>query len=250
MRRQYFWWTYLVGCIVCIAYGGSTLLYHYRKGNGLSIHSLILLIVGAVLLVLFLILYIWSLIQKRIGKKNKKPEDSKSIDTPNVETDSKEQAEILKEEPQIERPLNNKREEEHVSNNYINQPRKSYGSSSYNSEQDAYVRKVGYGHVLRVTGNRILDMRNNTYYHIQGNMVNLDGSGPIFEINGNSIRSAFGGYLYEISGNNVNKVFGGLYASISGNYLTVFDLSEKYEITDSLNRKQLLVVVALLFGAY
>ena len=35
MRRQRFWWTYLVGCIVCIIYGAWTLAYHFRKGNGL-----------------------------------------------------------------------------------------------------------------------------------------------------------------------------------------------------------------------
>ena len=113
-----------------------------------------------------------------------------------------------------------------------------------------YVKKVGYGPVLRVTGNRILDMRNNTYYRVQGSIVSQDGSGQAFEINGNRIRSAFGGYLYEISGSNINKVFGGFYASISGNYITLFDLSEKYETTGSLNQKQLLVVAALLFGTY
>ena len=91
-------------------------------------------------------------------------------------------------------------------------------------------------------------MRSNTYYRIQGNTVNQDGGGPVFEISGNSIRSAFGGYLYEISGNNINKIFGGFYASISGNYITLFDSSEKYEITDRLNQKQLLAITALLFA--
>ena len=122
-------------------------------------------------------------------------------------------------------------------------------SSIYDNET-IYVRKVGYGPVLRVCGNRVLDMRSNTYYSIQGNFVYQDGSGPVFEISGNRIRSAYGGYLYEISGSNINKVFGGFFASISGNYITKFDSSEKYEISSSLNRAQQLTVTALLFGEY
>ena len=93
-------------------------------------------------------------------------------------------------------------------------------------------------------------MRNNTYDHIENNLVYQDGYGVIYEISGNRIRDAFGGYFYEISGSNINKVFGGFYASISGNYITLFDLSKKYEMTDSLSKKQLLVVAMLLFGKY
>ncbi|MCR5184632.1 MAG: hypothetical protein K6C32_00925 [Bacilli bacterium] len=127
----------------------------------------------------------------------------------------------------------------------------TYKRSSYSiyDVDDIYVKKVGYGPILRVTGNRILDMRSNTYYRLQGNMLNQEDSGPIFEINGDRIKSAFGGYLYEISGSNINKVFGGFYASISGNYIALYDLSEKYETTGSLNKKQLLIIAALLFGA-
>ena len=77
-----------------------------------------------------------------------------------------------------------------------------------------------------------------------------EGYGPMFEIRGNQIKDAFGGYLYEISGSNINKVFGGFYASISGNYITLYDSSIKYEMTDSLSKKQTLAVAALLFGKY
>ena len=93
-------------------------------------------------------------------------------------------------------------------------------------------------------------MRTNTYYRIEGNVVNQEGCGIRYEIRGNQIRDAFGGYLYELSGSNINKVYGGFYASISGNYITLFDLSQKYEMTDSLSKKQILVAAALLFGAY
>lgn len=48
----------------------------------------------------------------------------------------------------------------------------------------------------------------------------------------------------------IGTVFGGFYASISGNYITVHDLSVKYEMTDRLSKTQLLAVSALLFGKY
>ena len=93
-------------------------------------------------------------------------------------------------------------------------------------------------------------MRSNTYYVIEGNMVKMRGQGPIYEISGSRIRDAFGGYLYEISGSSVNKTFGGFFASIESGYLQTHDLKVKYEIPSSLNMKQKLAIVALLFGSY
>ena len=93
-------------------------------------------------------------------------------------------------------------------------------------------------------------MRTSTYYRIENNNVMQEGYGICYEIRGNQIRDAFGGYLYELSGSNINKVFGGYYASISGNYITLYDLSTKFETTDSLSKKQVLAVAALLFGNY
>ena len=232
MRRQSFYWTYLALAIVLTAYGGYMLIYHFNHGNKLSILSLVFLIIGSIMLLIYLVLCLLSLKNKR------------SKETAQVITNEPEPKPVEKLEPQ---PVNR---DEHVSfkqtskNNETTYERGSY--SIYDTE-DVYVKKVGYGSILRVTGNRILDMRSNTYYRIQGNIVNQDGGGPVFEISGNSIRSAFGGYLYEISGNNINKTFGGFYASISGNYITLFDSSEKYEITDRLNQKQLLAITALLF---
>ena len=122
-------------------------------------------------------------------------------------------------------------------------------TSSFSSGS-VYISRVGYGPVLRVSGAEILDMRNNAYYHIEGNVVKKDGSGPVFEISGNRIKAAFGSYLYEISGNNVNKIFGGFYASINNSSIQTHDLSERHEISGSLNLYQKLTVIALLFGAY
>ena len=134
--------------------------------------------------------------------------------------------------------------------NYSQRTNTSYKSSPIYSCSTVYVKQVGYGPLLRVEGDRIIDMRSNTYYRLENNMLMQDGYGPVFEIRGNQIKNAFGGYLYEISGSNINKTFGGFYASISGNYITLFDLSIKYEMTNQLSKKQLLAVVALLFGKY
>ena len=133
---------------------------------------------------------------------------------------------------------------------YTSRPKNTYRSSPSYSYSTVYVKQVGYGPLLRVEGNRILDMRTSAYYRIEGGLVKQEGYGPVFEIRGNQIKNAFGGYLYELSGSNINKVYGGFYASISGNYITLYDLSIKYEMTDSLSRNQILAVAALLFGNY
>ena len=91
-------------------------------------------------------------------------------------------------------------------------------------------------------------MRSNTYYRLENNILMQDGYGPIYEIRSNQVKDAFGGYLYELSGSNINKTFGGFYASISGNYITLYDGSIKYEMSDSLSKSQILAVIALLFG--
>lgn len=244
MRRQRFWWTYLVGCIVCIVYGGGTLIYHFRKGNGLSIHSLILLVIGSICLLVFLVLYIWSLIQKP-RKKEPEPPIEEPIEETSEEPvkNTSEEIEEDNEPSPVVHPSNNDVE-------YVSSRPTSHRTPSRSSRGDAYIKKVGYGPALRVNGDRIYDMRNNTYYRIEGNIVNQEGSGPAFEISGSRIRVAFGNYLYEISGGNVNKVYGGYFASIDSGRITKHDLSETYEISGDLDRVQKLVVVALIFGAY
>lgn len=232
MRRQYFYWAYLVTALVISVYGGYIVFYNLNNKKDVPVLGLVFFIAGIVLLLIYLILFIISFIQKK-----NRPINNEVVEVKEKEEEIKPE---IKEEPKPRVASSPRRDIEYRSMRKISRP---VGGS-------AYIKRVGYGPVLRVEEEEILDMRTNTYYRIEGNMVKRSGSGPVFEISGNSIRAAFGSYLYEISGGNVNKVFGGLYASISGNYLTVFDLSEKYEITDSLNRKQLLVVVALLFGAY
>lgn len=234
MRRQHFVWTYLVLALVLTIYGGYSFIYNSAKGKEVPVLGIVFLSVGGAMLLLFLVLYLISLVQKKKGKK----EETKQTKAEIIEEDIPETIVEKEETPEVKRtPTYQKtRDYEYVRSS----------SSSYN-ESTVYVKKVGYGPVLRISGNRVLDMRNNTYYRIEGNNVFQEGSGPVFEINGDKIRSVFGGYLYEISGSNINKVFGGFYASISGNNITVFDLSTIYEMSDSLSKKQLLVVAALLF---
>ena len=239
-RKQYLPWVIMVVGVIGTAYGTYLLIYRLNKGNGLNVLALILMIVGIICLLFTIALLVSNYL---FEKKKKKTENT--IDEPKVEEPIPEVVEPVKEETKPA-PKEERKSEETT---YVPREKRSYSSSSsYLSA--SYVKLIGYGPLLRVEGNRILDMRNNTYYRIENNIVNQEGYGIRYEIHGDKIRDAFGAYLYEISGSNINKVFGGFYASISGNYLTLFDLSKKYEMTDSLSRKQLLLVAALLFGNY
>lgn len=240
-------------------YGTYLLIYHFSRGNGLSIPALILLLLGVPALILSLI-WAWSIHHANQRNANN-PAPSPVVEG---ETEGAEETpsptpveEPPSPEPIEETPVPSISNEETESEIEIEEkpaetpyPRRTYSSSSSYSYSTSYVKLVGYGPVLRVEGNRIVDMRSNTYYRIEENVVMQDGAGIRYEIRGNQIKDAFGSYLYEISGSNINKVFGGFYASISGNYITVYDLSSKYEMTDSLSKKQILVVAALLFGRY
>lgn len=230
MRKIYLGWLITVFGIFGTVYGAYLLIYHFNHGNGLNIYALILLILGAIALTLILVLQVITIIQKR-----KKKLEAPVVEEPPVE-----------EEAPVEEP----QPEEDEEDDYVPIEHRTHRSSPSYSYSTVYVKQVGYGPLLRVEGERIVDMRINTYYRLENNMVMQEGHGPVFEIRGNQIKDAFDGYLYEISGSNINKVFGGFYASISGNYITLYDLSIKYEMTDSLSKCQLLAVAALLFGKY
>ncbi len=239
MRRQYFSWSIGVVGIIGTAYGSYLLIYHYNHGKGLFVPGLLLLIIGLVSLAFFITFSISVYISKKKNKKDPEP------------------IEVKKEEPSSEAENEKKEvvETKQVTREYKSTPNASrtsvrYESGSSYSSSTIYIKQVGYGPILRINGNRILDMRNNTYYRIEDNIVNQEGYGIRYEIRGNQIRDAFDGYLYELSGDNINKVFGGFYASISGNYINLYDLSAKYETTDSLSKKQILVFAALAFGKY
>ncbi len=247
MRRQYFYWTYLVIAIVLTTYGGYSVIYNLANHKEVPILGWIFLILGGTLIVVFLILLVISLIQRKIRKSKEIIIEAEEVkEEPQLKEESIEEEIEIDDEPEEE-------EEKEDTVAYSKQddvvyervrPSRSYSGGS------AYIKKVGYGPVLRVNNGEILDMRNNTYYRIEDHMVKQDGYGPAFEISNNRIRAAFGSYLYEISGGNVNKVYGGYFASISDGYIQVYDLSEKYEISGDLNLEQKLAVVALLFGKY
>ena len=235
MRRQYF--SYFVGVfgIVATIYGGYLLIYHLNHGNGFKVAPLIFLIAGLLALGFF----IAAIISKYLADKKRKEKAQKEVIL--------QAKRVSTEEKKIEKPI----VKEETKPQPVQPVRKEYSerstSYSYNAPSTVYVKLVGYGPVLRIEGSKILDLRDNTYYQIEGNFVNRLGQGLRYEIRGNQIKDAFGGYLFEVSGSNINKIFGGFYASISGNYITTYDLSKKYETTDSLSKKQILVLAALLF---
>ena len=231
--------------IVLSIYGGYSMLYNLNHKKPLSILGVIFFIVGAVMLAVLLVLIIIS-----AYKQSKKRVDNEAIEAEQIEEQPEPQfEESIIEEPKEEKTVKEEKDIPPVVNTPRErveyEPRRTTRSFSGGS---GYVKRVGYGPVLRVEEEEILDMRTNTYYRIEGNMVKRVGSGPLFEINGNSIKNAFGGYLFEISGGNVNKTFGGYFASINSDSIQVYDLSERYEITGSLNLKQQLAVVAILFA--
>lgn len=237
MRKQNLLWIIAVFGIVGSAYGGYLLIYHLNHGNGLSLPALFLLIFGALALIIFLGTYI----PLTIIDKKKRGEPTTLIE----EKKPFEEQKVTEEKAKPTAQMN--KVEQHP---YIpKQERVSYSSSRYDSPT-VYIKKVGYGPIMRVENGRILDMRNSTYYRFEGNMLMQEGYGPVYEIRGNQIKNAFGGFLYELSGSNINKVFGGFYASISGNHITLYDLSVKYEMTGSLTKNQILAVAVLLFYKY
>ncbi|MCR5348099.1 MAG: hypothetical protein K6E59_00595 [Bacilli bacterium] len=258
MRKQHLGWIIGVFGIVGTVYGAYLLIYHHNHGNGLSVPALILLVTGIVALIFALSLAISVYVFDKKKAKNvesvpaekEQKAEEKVAEPVQVEKASALSAEPEPEpEPEPDAEPEEEPEQEDVEDevSYEPIPQSSYSHSSRVSYSTAYVKLVGYGPLLRVEGPRILDMRSNTYYRIEGDVVMQEGYGIRYEIRGNQIRDAFGGYLYEYSGSNINKVFGGFYASVSGSYITLYDSSKKYEVTDSLSKKQILVVVALLF---
>ena len=237
MRRQYFYWIYLVAAIVLTIYGGYSIIYNVTHEKSAPILGIVFLAIGGLMLVVYLALFIISLFQKK-------------KETPIVEP-TKEKVEEKIEEPQIaeKKPAKTASFDRNYSSEVSYESSRSSGSRAFVGGS-GYVKLVGRGPVLRIEEEEILDMRSNTYYVIEGNMVKMRGQGPIYEISGSRIRDAFGGYLYEISGSSVNKTFGGFFASIESGYLQTHDLKVKYEIPSSLNMKQKLAIVALLFGSY
>ena len=243
MRRQHFPWTYLVMAIVLVMYGSFSLIYSLTHNKSVPILTIIFLSAGGLMFLILIVLIIVSAVRK----------EKKVVDQPGTT--------IIEEEPEDEEPEPEPKVEEKPVERKTPAPRYDQGyrpnrrsddlkTVTYNRGGSFYVNRVGSGLVLRINGNRIYDMRTNTYYVIEGNQVKEEGSGPVYEINGTRIRYAFGSYLYELSGSNINKVFGGYFASVSGNYLTRYDAGEKYDLGGQLSKDQLLTVVVLLFGTY
>lgn len=240
MRKQYFKWSWFVLGLVLSVYGAFSLIYNHTHNKDFSILGLVFLIVGLILLVSYFTLLTISVIQDNKSKKIKKTivEQPKEIKIEQPEKIKVESKPVKKEE----KPTTNRDVSYSQSNKPVRSTREFNGGSGY-------VKLIGEGPIIRISEQEILDMRTNTYYRIEDNYVKQMGYGPVFELVGNRIKLAYGGYLFELSGSNINKVYGGFFASISGGFLKTYDLSQNYEIPTSLNKSQILAVVALLFKA-
>ena len=248
MRKQHFAWVYLVTAIVLIMYGAFSLIYSLTHNRAVPVLTIVFLSVGGLMFVIVIVLALYGSFHKEIPVDQPDPYhyEKEAFQKEEVEEEPKKE---VKQSPRVEEQTPPKRAPRYDGGYRPNRRSDDdYSGVSYNRGGSFYISKVGSGLILRVNGNRIYDMRTNTYYRIEGNQVYEEGSGPVYEINGTRIRYAFGSYLYELSGSNINKVFGGYYASVSGNYLTRYDSAEKYDLGGSLNRMQLLTVAALLFG--
>ncbi len=53
MRRQYFNWAYLTLASVLTIYGGYMLFYHFNHNNKLNVLSLVFLIIGIVMFLIY-----------------------------------------------------------------------------------------------------------------------------------------------------------------------------------------------------
>ena len=238
MRRQHFYWTYLVISILLIVYGGFFLIREFGSGSTLFISSIIALSAGVAMLLFYGTL---RLVDYLRSKKNP-PQLPQSRFETEQETET---PAATKPEPETERGQGT----ENPIFRYPDRPSKKErpDTVTYIAAR-GYVRKIGFGPVLEINGSRIRDMRSNTYYRVEGGAVYGDGSGLLYQISGKRIRSIGGRELYELSGSNIYQVFGGYYASVSGHFITKYDGSEKYECDDDFPRAILLVIAVLLFG--
>ena len=238
MRKQHLLWTLLVFAVVLTMYGAFSVIYNQVHDKELSTLGVIFLSIGSAMLLAFFVLLIISLIQAKKNKSEEKVIDAK------VEEVGKE---VIKDEYNTKTVA--KHEQKPNKSRYDTDYTPSRSSSIYDAET-VYVKKVGYGSIIRVCGDQILDMQSNTYYRIEGNRLKQEGYGYVYEIYGSKIKLAYGQYLYEISGNNISKVFGGYFAHFNGNFIQTNDLSQIYEASGSLNTTQKLCVIVLLFGRY
>ena len=244
MRRQHFPWVYTVTMVVLAMYGTFSLIYSITHDKSVPALTILFLTVSGLMLLILIVLLVVDMFKK--PPVVDQPGVTKIEEEPKIEPKQE-----IKEQPKQEVVEERKEPAPRYDQGYRpNRRSDEFATVTYNRGSSLYISKVGSGLVLRVNGNRIYDMRSNTYYRIEGNQVKEEGSGPVFEIDGNRIRSAFGSYLYELSGSNINRVFGGYFASVSGNYLTRYDAGEKYDLGGQLSKDQLLTVVVLLFGTY
>lgn len=172
MKRLGFYWGFLALAIVLVAYGGYSFLDNLGAGREVPLLGKAFLIAGILLLLAFFTLLLVGFIQK---KKNAKKETLKPEEK--VEEPQQSEEEVgaeAKEAPVEEKDIAPK--DSHALSEKVGYVRREPISRFQGGS--AYVKKVGYGPVLRVEEDEIVDMRSNTYYRIEGNMVKTLGGGP------------------------------------------------------------------------
>ena len=172
MRRQHFQWTFLVLALVLMIYGGYSLIYSHVNHKDLPVLGLIFFIGGSILMIVYVVLTIISVFQNRKAAANNKVVEAKVEEVPEKEEKPEEEPEQEdEEEEEIEEPVTEKEDTRALRNDtvYVSESKRSAPRFEGGS---GYVKKVGFGPVLRVNNEEVLDMRTNTYYRIEGNMVN------------------------------------------------------------------------------
>ena len=65
MRRQYFYWAYLVFAVVLTMYGTYSIIYSLNHQKDIPLLAIIFVTIGVAMLVLFAVLFLISVVQKK-----------------------------------------------------------------------------------------------------------------------------------------------------------------------------------------
>lgn len=163
MRKYYLSWSILVIGIIGAAYGSHLLFYHVSKGEGLFVPGLILLLFGIVFLIPSIAANIYYVVKHR--KQFTASIDEKQKELKGEEEKAEEPTPVIKPKEEKVEMVQHRREERPT---YTPRREIEKEAPSRPTYSTSYVKKVGYGPVLRVCGPQIVDMRNNTYYRIEG----------------------------------------------------------------------------------
>ena len=151
MRRQYFTWTYLVLAVVLTMYGVFSIVYSLDHEKDIPVLAIVFTAIGGTMLVAFAILYLISVFQKRKRCSESQiieEEEDEEIEESEPEEieESKAEEENTEEVEPIEESESNEDEDDFEEVVYERRTSSGFRGGS------AYISRVGYGPVLRVSG--------------------------------------------------------------------------------------------------